>query len=36
LGLTHFDANIDVDEDDALTEVSYSYRGAFIGVHFAL
>ena len=34
MGITHFDANIDVDEDDLLTEVSYGYRGVFIGAHF--
>ena len=32
-GLTYFDANVDIDEDDELTEVVYRYNGAFIGLH---
>ena len=34
LGLTHFDADIDVDDDDEVTEVLYGYSGAFVGLHF--
>ena len=34
LGLTHFDANVDIDDDDEVTEVSYGYNGAFVGMHF--
>ena len=33
IGLTYFDANVDIDEDDELTEVVYRYNGAFIGLH---
>ncbi|MCP4333077.1 MAG: hypothetical protein GY785_10515 [Gammaproteobacteria bacterium] len=33
LGLIHFDANVDIDDDDKITEVSYSYNGAFVGLH---
>ncbi|MCP4767607.1 MAG: hypothetical protein GY875_15200 [Gammaproteobacteria bacterium] len=34
LGLTYFDANVDIDDDDEVTEVSYGYTGAFVGLHF--
>ena len=33
LGLTYFDASVDIDDDDELTEVVYRYNGAFIGLH---
>ena len=35
LGITYFDADIDIDDDDEITEVSYGYSGAFLGLHFA-
>ena len=34
LGLTYFDANVDIDDDEEVTEVSYGYNGAFVGLHF--
>jgi hypothetical protein len=34
LGLTYFDAEVDINDKDELTEISYGYTGAFIGVYF--
>ena len=36
LGLTYFDANVDVDDEDLFSEVSYAYSGVFVGLHFGL
>ena len=36
LGLSYFDAQVDIDDDDDLTEVVYSYSGAFIGLHIGI
>ena len=33
LGLTYFDADVDIDDDEELTEVSYAYTGVFLGLH---
>jgi hypothetical protein len=33
LGLTYFDADVDINDDDEFTEISYAYTGAFIGLH---
>jgi hypothetical protein len=33
LGITYFDANVDIDDDDEVTEISYGYNGAFAGFH---
>jgi len=33
LGLTFFDANVEIDDDDDVTDVSYGYNGAFVGLH---
>jgi hypothetical protein len=34
LGLTYFDAEVDINDKDEITEISYGYTGAFIGVYF--
>lgn len=34
LGVTYFDADIEIKNDNVLTEVSYGYNGGFLGVHF--
>jgi hypothetical protein len=34
LGLTYFDAEVDINDKDELTEISYGYTGAFIGMYF--
>ena len=33
VGITHFDASVEVDDDDDITDVSYGYSGLFIGLH---
>ena len=33
LGLSYFDADIDINEKDERTEINYGYDGLFIGVH---
>ena len=33
LGLTYFDSDIDIDDDEKVTEVSYGYNGVFVGIH---
>ncbi len=33
LGVTYFDADVDIDDDDELAEVSYSYHGIFSVLH---
>lgn len=33
LGLTYFDADIDINEKDERTEINYGYDGLFIGLH---
>ena len=33
LGVTHFDASVEVDDDDDITNVSYGYGGLFLGLH---
>ncbi|MCP4874568.1 MAG: hypothetical protein GY896_03710 [Gammaproteobacteria bacterium] len=34
LGMTYFDANVEIDDDDELSDVSYGYTGLFMGLHF--
>ncbi len=34
LGMTYFDADVEIDDDDELTDVSYGYTGLFLGLHF--
>jgi len=34
LGLTYFDADVDVDDEELFAEVSYAYSGVFLGLHF--
>ena len=34
MGITYFDANVDIDDDDEVTEVRYGYSGLFLGLHF--
>lgn len=34
LGLTYFDADIEIKNSNELTEVSYGYNGGYIGAHF--
>jgi hypothetical protein len=36
LGLTYFSADIDVEDNDELIEVSYGYDGIFVGLQFGL
>ena len=36
LGLTYFSADVEIDEQDELTEIAYAYNGLFLGVHFGL
>ena len=36
LGLTYFDADVEEDDDDEITDISYGYQGAFIGLLFTL
>jgi hypothetical protein len=36
LGLAYFSAEVDIEDSEELTEISYAYDGAFIGLHFAL
>jgi hypothetical protein len=36
LGLTYFSADVEIDEADELTEVSYAYNGVFLGIHVGL
>ena len=33
MGMTYFNANVDIDEDDLFTEVTYGYTGVFVGLH---
>jgi len=33
IGLTYFNAEVDINDDDYFTEVSYAYTGAFLGIH---
>jgi hypothetical protein len=34
LGLTYFDADVDIEDSDELIEVNYGYDGAYLGAHF--
>lgn len=34
IGITYFDAAVSIDDETDITEVSYSYDGGFIGMHF--
>jgi hypothetical protein len=34
LGLAYFSAEVDIEDSEELTEISYAYDGAFIGLHF--
>ena len=36
LGLGYFSAEVDIEDSEELTEVSYGYEGAWIGLHFGL
>lgn len=33
LGITYFDAEVDIDDGEEFTEISYGYTGAFLGLH---
>ncbi len=33
IGFSYFDAEVDVNDEDYFTEVSYAYNGAFLGIH---
>jgi len=33
--MTYFNADVNIDDETELTEISYGYNGAFIGMHFA-
>lgn len=36
LGITYFDADVEIDDDDEVTDISYGYNGAFIGLHVSM
>ena len=35
LGMTYFDADVTIDDENDVMDVSYGYDGALIGLHFA-
>jgi len=35
MGMTYFDADVTIDDESDVTDVSYGYDGALIGLHFA-
>jgi len=35
MGITYFNADVRIDDETDVTDVSYGYTGAFIGMHFA-